>query len=712
MSSLADPVSRPERRTITIPLPRVAGNGVLATSVALAIAFASFMAAGGLRLERTTDVLIAMMLGSAALVATALVQRPWTADAPLYGGLPLVAFGALAAVTALSVAWSLAPSDSWVEAGRTFAYVSVFAAGIALARMMPQRWAALLGGVAGGCLIVCGWALLTKVFPASLASEETYARLREPFAYWNSVGLMAAIGVFPLLWLAARRSGHAAVNALAWPGIGLLLVCMMLSYSRGALAALLIGLALWFLVVPLRLRAAVSLAACVAGAGPVIAWAFSQDGLTTDRAPMAARVDAGHEFGALLVLMASVLLAAGLAVSFAVAQRPPTRRQRRLAGRAALAVLALVPVLGLIALAAAPGGVDGQVSKAWDQLTDPNAKTPSNEPGRFTETSSVRARYWREALDIHATEPLLGSGAGAYATVRTRFRDDTLSVRHAHGYVVQTLADLGWLGLGASLLAGAVWLFAALRATGVWFRDRGLPYDAERIGMLTLFVAVLVFAMHSTVDWTWFVPANAGVAVLCAGWLAGRGPLRARLERPDGPPGPAAPPWPHASRLARLGSRLPPLRALAVAIVLAIALAAAWSAYQPVRAVHAGDEAFDRLDQGQPEAAVESARAATERNPLDVDPLFELAAIEQARGRTRGAEAALERAVDLQPASAEAWSRLGELRLSVLNDPQGALSAFQAAYYLDPRDPTSTSDVIEASRAMQGSSATGGEPVP
>ena len=58
----------------------------------------------------------------------------------------------------------------------------------------------------------------------------------------------------PLLWLAARRSGDPAVNALAWPALGLLFTCVMLSYSRGALLALLIGLALWFAVVPLRLR--------------------------------------------------------------------------------------------------------------------------------------------------------------------------------------------------------------------------------------------------------------------------------------------------------------------------------------------------------------------------------------------------------------------------------------------------------------------------
>ena len=144
--------------------------------------------------------------------------------------------------------------------------------------------------------------------------------------------------------------------------------------------------------------------------------------------------------------------------------------------------------------------------------------------------------------------------------------------------------------------------------------------------------------------------------------------------------------------------------------MIATALAAAWTAYQPVRAVHAGDAAFDRLDRGQPDAAANIARIATDRNPLSVDPLFELAAIEQARGRTSEAEAALERAVELQPASAEAWRQLGRLRLSVLNDPQRALDAFQAAYHLDPKSPESTSDVIEASRAAE--SPTAAEPTP
>jgi hypothetical protein len=53
------------------------------------------------------------------------------------------------------------------------------------------------------------------------------------------------------------------------------------------------------------------------------------------------------------------------------------------------------------------------------------------------------------------------------------------------------------------------------------------------------------------------------------------------------------------------------------------------------------------------------------------------------------------------PANAEAWRRLGRLRLSVLSQPRMALTDFKAAYYLDPQNPTSTSDLIEAARAVK-----------
>ncbi len=69
----------------------------------------------------------------------------------------------------------------------------------------------------------------------------TYARLREPYGYWNAIGLAAALGAIGCLWLGARRAGHALLSALAYPAMGLVLVTLLLAYSRGALAALALG---------------------------------------------------------------------------------------------------------------------------------------------------------------------------------------------------------------------------------------------------------------------------------------------------------------------------------------------------------------------------------------------------------------------------------------------------------------------------------------
>ena len=172
------------------------------------LAVVAFVADGGLGLERTTYVEIVVMLLGAALVRGGAADPAARAAGRLHGGLALAAVALLAAYTALSVIWSLAPSDSWIEANRTFAYLSAFAGTMALARIAPGRWPAVLRGIALACVVVCGWALLTKVFPGALAEEEIYARLRAPFDYWNSVGLTAASGI--LAAAVARAPGARA----------------------------------------------------------------------------------------------------------------------------------------------------------------------------------------------------------------------------------------------------------------------------------------------------------------------------------------------------------------------------------------------------------------------------------------------------------------------------------------------------------------------
>ena len=160
-----------------------------------------------------------MLAGAAPVRARApRCRAPARTPARLRGAWVLVAFALLAVFTALSITWSLMPSDSWLETNRTLAYLAVLAGGLALGRLRPGAGARCSSASRSRPSRSRAWSLLTKVFPAALAPDESFARLRPPFDYWNSVGLAAALGIPPLLWLASRRSGHAAVNALAWPG--------------------------------------------------------------------------------------------------------------------------------------------------------------------------------------------------------------------------------------------------------------------------------------------------------------------------------------------------------------------------------------------------------------------------------------------------------------------------------------------------------------
>jgi tetratricopeptide (TPR) repeat protein len=230
--------------------------------------------------------------------------------------------------------------------------------------------------------------------------------------------------------------------------------------------------------------------------------------------------------------------------------------------------------------------------------------------------------------------------------------------------------------------------------------DRGLPFDAERVALWTMAAGVVTFGVHSAIDWTWFVPGNVVPALLLAGWVAGRGPLRARLAPP---PEATAEPVPVTNEERPRWRRLvpAPIAGVLAALAIATALVAAWAAYQPVRAENLGDTALEQADRGDYEQAVATAQQAVDTNPLSVDPLFELAAIQQGRGQTPEAKAALIRATEVMPASAEAWRRLGQFRLDALSEPRSALKDFQIAYYLDPKNRRSWIDLIVATRAVQ-----------
>jgi hypothetical protein len=403
--SAGDPEAASGRAGIVSAMPRRLAphsDALVVLALAALLVAIAFLARSGSVLSRSTPVEMALTLLGSATVAFAILVHP--PRGRLWGGVTLLLFAALAVWTALSIAWSVQPSESWQAANLTLAYLATFAGAIALVHLFPTRWSGVLGAVVLASVVLCGWSLLVKAFP-SLSSLDLYARLRAPFDYWNAVGLMAALGIPGCLWLGARRDGHAALSALAVPALGLLLVALLLSYGRGPLLATGVAVACWFAIVPLRLRGLAVLATAGAGTAVVCAWAFANDALTKDGAPLDVRADAGHSLGLLLLALLVVLLLAGLALSFAMSRSALTPQSRRTVGIAVLVALALIPLAGIAKLAASDRGLTGSISHGWNQLTDPNAQQPANDPSRLASVGGVRARYWDNGFSIWRKAP-------------------------------------------------------------------------------------------------------------------------------------------------------------------------------------------------------------------------------------------------------------------------------------------------------------------
>ncbi len=669
------------------------GSGLWMGALLLAagLSLLSFYSSGGLETESMTYSEMALTgLSGVVLVYAAL--RLACGGTRAYGLGTTMLVLALTALTALSIVWSVQPDLSWADTNRMLAFTGVFAAAVALARMRPERWPAVLGGILLASLVVCGYALLGKALPEHFPEANRYARLYEPFGYWNALGLTAAIGAICCMWLGARRAGHALLTALAYPAMGLLLATLMLAYSRGALLALALGLALWFCLVPLRLRGAAVLSAGALGAGAVTAWDFHNHALSSEGVAISESTSAGHELGALLIAMLVILAIVGVAVVFATGRRPPAAATRRRAGAAIFVAIAVALLIFVGALAHSRRGFTGTISHAFNSITDTHAAVP-NTPGRLTAIASVRAQYWDEALKVFKDHPILGSGARGYEVARLRYRTGPLTVKHAHGFVVQTLADFGLVGLVLSLVLLLAWMAAAGRSTHplnrrwrswrevradrkpAWRRlesDEPSGYGPERIGLLSMVCLVFVFGVHSLIDWTWYVPGNACVALLCAGWLAGRGPLHSPAAA-NAPPD--ARTW--DPRLGRPGHiRL----ALAGAAILA-ALLSVWSEWQPQRAEESREQALALLER-DPRGALVAANTAVSRDPLSVEALFTLAQVEQSTSGRAAALETLRGAVRMQPSNPLTWLTLGRFQLN--GEPRAALGELRASIYLDP----------------------------
>lgn len=633
---------------------------------------AAFAAEGGNQVSRTAPVEVAVVLLAGVALAAAVVRG---GQGRLHGGVAVALFAALAVVTALSTAWSISPDDSVEEAARTIAYLAVFAMAVVAAHQRPRAATVVLGGVLLAGVAVCGWAVITRVFPGALAENVLGARLGEPFGYWNALGGMAVTTLPAALWLGSRRTGQTVLTACAYPAMGILLLTLLLTQSRGGLAAGLVVAALWLAIVPLRLRSLVVLALPALAVAPVASWALSEKAFTALLQPLSVREGVAAEFGLMVLALCVGLLAAGLLVETVGRRNAPSLVQRRRAGVAVASLTGLVALVALGSVAVSDRGIPGALSDGVTSLTSENSSTPGGA-ARLGSVSSSRAGYWRQAREVFEEDPLIGRGANSFGIARLPYRKDGRSADQAHGYLAQTLADLGLLGGAIVLALLAAWLAAAGRATGLLPRGRArAPDSTERGAVVALALCAVGFGAQSAVDWTWFVPGPTLAALLAAGFVAGRGALPVLGTPAQAPTAAVAPAGAGTWR-----------RALGAAAVIVTAGLCAWAVWQPERASRANDRASELLDRGDTRAAARQALRARDIDPYSPNPLYSQAAVLTEQRSLGLAYRTYEIAILEHPRDPDAWLRLAAFELD-LDLPERALATLDGAAQVDPLSP-------------------------
>lgn len=579
-----------------------------------------------------TAMFLALALGAPAAalavwwIAPRGAFRPWTVRLGLGAAAGLVAW------SAVSILWAAAPDLAWLEANRMALALCALTLGVGVARTTPRPGAAVAVGMTAVALPVAVWGLATKVAPTLLGPDRGFARLSEPMDYWNALALLMALALPGAMWLTGRPGARPVERMAAAAGVTVLVVTLVLTYSRGGIVVALVAVALCVWLTPHRLALLGAAVTGVAGAVLPLAYGLTNDTLTTDGTPAIDRRDAGIALG-WRILVGLVVASALVFLVLRLAPRlHPHSHMLRRAG-----VVGLVVALGTLAVA---GGMKyDSIANRIDHLGDDSGV--SNDPGRLTDPSLNRRLDWAaEALRGFAGAPLAGHGAGGFRLVHLTEREGAPnpreSIRHPHQLVAQMAGELGAVGI---LLLAA--LVGAIVAAAVHARRRATD---PTIGLAIAIAAG--FMLHVQVDWTWSIPGVAVPALVACGALLAAGGASAGSGR----------------ALSAWG-----VPALAVAATLAAASAfLPWQAAREVEAAYAGD-------------AYSHAATARSLNPLAIDADILEAGIAATDDPGRALRAA-RRATRTQPENPRAWRTL------ILAGATGEEAAAARARYreLDP----------------------------
>jgi hypothetical protein len=411
----------------------------------------------------------------------------------------LLAIGCFAAWVGLSLLWTSSTTRTVLELERATAYLAMLFAAVVLVRRGAYR--SLLGGAWAAVVVVCTYALATRLFPERLGVFDPIAgyRLSEPLGYWNALGIFACLGAILALGFAARADSL-AVRCVAAASLLVLLPTVYFTFSRASWIALGVGLLSAILLDPRRLQL-VAAALAVAPAPAVgAALAFRSEALTSLGVTVEDASREGHRLAG--VLFALAVVNALIALGFAHAERRfviPSRVRSAFA-----VVLAVVALLAVVVAFARFGSPPTMVKRVHDSILEPAPHKPEDLNRRlFNLSSRGRVTGWKAAWHDAEEHPVLGSGAGTFELYWLEHRPSRMKIRDAHSLYLEALAELGPVGLALLSVALILPVAGAFRA-----RRRALVPAA-----LGAYVAYL---LHAGVDWDWEMVAVTMTALLCA----------------------------------------------------------------------------------------------------------------------------------------------------------------------------------------------------
>ncbi|MEA2364200.1 MAG: hypothetical protein QOD71_3345 [Thermoleophilaceae bacterium] len=431
-------------------------------------------------------------LAAWALVVVAAFASPRPLPGSTAGRVALGGFALFCVWTALSISWAPLAGRAEDDLQRLLLYLGFFIAGVACLRGRgPRAW--LEPGLALGAFVVVAYGLSERLFPAVVElsrSASAAGRLEQPITYWNAYGILAAIGMILAVRVAGAPDRTALLRGVCAAAAVPLGLGVYLTFARGALGALVLGL---LVLVALAPAGREQIRAVVATSGATVLASLVASFLPTVKS--LERGERGDTVEGLV--MFAVLLALSLAAAAIVVRAPrrPMRAPRLPISRpiAVLSVAGVVLVSAILAVAILEGKPQG---------TSPAAGA---DPSRLGSIDTNRYRYWDVALRSFADHPLAGLGSGGFYVEWLKERDRVDRSGDAHSLYLETAAELGVVGFALLVL----FLGGVIAALVKLYRiDPGAA--AGLAGGLA------AWACHAGLDWDWEMPAATLPALLLA----------------------------------------------------------------------------------------------------------------------------------------------------------------------------------------------------